>query len=250
MPSFNPNQIRLANNRAILRYDRIGTKLFLNALKAQAVSFDPKLMTDAYIEFYQYVFVDSAKREYDQIRKQEFQKKDFTIDSFFLSTWKAWIRQYVLDNLVTVIAGVNSNTLEQIREVTAQNIELGLSPTESAKNLIQLIGKKSRALAIAKTEGTTANNMGTKRSAEDWELQTGTPLYKVWIHSGSYKDPRISHINAQNKPIPKAELFNIDGKGMEFPGDKRGGASEIINCLCTHAYMSERLARKRYPDSF
>ena len=250
MPSFNPNQIRLANNRAIQRYDRIGTKLFLNTLKAQAVRFDPDLMKNAYIEFYQYVFVDSAKREYSRIRKQEAQTKDFTLDSFFLSTWREWIKQWVLDNLLQVIAGVDENTTGKIREITASAIEQGLSPSDTADLLVKEIGSRSRALAIAKTEGTTANNMGTKRSAEDWELQTGTKLYKVWIHSGSYRDPRIAHINAQRKPIPKVELFNINGIGMEFPGDKRGGAGEIINCLCTHSYLSERLAKKRYPDSF
>lgn len=244
------NQIRLENNKAIRKYDRVGTKLFLEALRKQAENFDPQLMTDAYIKFYQYVFVDSAKREYSRIRKQERKQKDFSLDGFFLSTWRAWIKEYVLTDLVQIIAGVNENTLRQIREVTAQGVQDGLNPTALANKIREFVGSKSRSLAIAKTEGTTANNMGTKRSAEDWELQTGTNLYKIWIHSGSVRDPRPAHISAQNKPIPKSDLFSINGKAMEFPGDKRGGAEENINCLCTHSYLSERLARKRYPSSF
>lgn len=247
---FNPNRIRLANNRAIMEYERFGTKLFLKTLRLQAENFNPQLMVDAYIEFYQKVFVDSAKREYSQIRKQEALRKDFLLDGFFLRTWSEWIKQYVLNNLMTIIAGVNENTLNQIREVTAQGIQDGLNPSQLAKLLYKEIGSKARALAIAKTEGTTANNMGTKRSAEDWELQTGTRLYKIWIHSGSVKDPRPEHINAQNKPIPKENFFSINGTAMEFPGDKRGGAAELINCLCSHAYLSERLARRRYPQYF
>lgn len=247
---FSPNQIRLENNKAIKRYERIGTKIFRETLILQAENFDPQLMTDAYIRFYQIVFVDSAKREYAQIRRQEAQKKDFSLDNFFLSTWKAWIKEYVLTDLVQIIAGVNDNTLRIIREITAQGIQDGLNPTSLAKKLRESVGSKSRALAIAKTEGTTANNMGTKRSAEDWEIQTGTKLYKIWIHSGSYKDPRLAHLNAQNKPIPKENNFSINGKEMEFPGDKKGGLGEIVNCLCTHSYLSERLARKRYPDFF
>lgn len=247
---FSPNQIRLENNKAIKRYERIGTKIFRETLILQAENFDPQLMTDAYIRFYQIVFVDSAKREYAQIRRQEAQKKDFSLDSFFLSTWKAWIKEWVLQNGVEIISGVNQRTLDQIREVTAESISLGLNPTESSKRLVDLIGSKARALAIAKTEGTTANNMGTKRSAEDWEIESGTKLYKIWIHSGSYKDPRPAHLNAQNKPIPKENNFSINGKEMEFPGDKKGGLGEIVNCLCTHSYLSERLARKRYPDFF
>lgn len=247
---FSPNQIRLENNKALKKYERIGVKIFRETLILQAENFDPQLMTDAYIRFYQIVFVDSAKREYAQIRRQEAQKKDFSLDSFFLSTWKAWIKEWVLQNGVEIISGVNQRTLDQIREVTAESISLGLNPTESSKRLVDLIGSKARALAIAKTEGTTANNMGTKRSAEDWEIESGTKLYKIWIHSGSYKDPRPAHLNAQNKPIPKENNFSINGKEMEFPGDKKGGLGEIVNCLCTHSYLSERLARKRYPDFF
>lgn len=247
---FSPNQIRLENNKAFRKYERIGTKIFWETLILQAENFDPQLMTDAYIRFYQIVFVDSAKREYAQIRRQESQKKDFSLDGFFLSTWKAWIKEWVLQNCVEIISGVNQRTLDLIRRITAESIAEGLNPTESAKRLIDLIGSKARAQAIARTEGTTANNMGTKRSAEDWEIQSGTRLYKVWIHSGNYKDPRPAHLNAQNKPIPKESNFSINGKEMEYPGDKKGGLEELVNCLCGHTYLSERLARKRYPDYF
>jgi hypothetical protein len=222
----------------------------LKALREQAENFDPQLMTKAYIEFYQFVFVDSAKREYYQIRSQEAKTKDFALDSFFLSTWREWIKQYVLTNLVQVISGVNERTLEQIRAITAQGLSDGLNPNEIGKLLRKLVGSKSRAVAIARTEGTSANNMGTKRSAEDWEIQTGTRLYKVWIHSGNPRDPRPAHISAQNKPIPKEDSFSINGFSLEFPGDQRGPLSERINCLCSHSYLSERLARKRFPQAF
>lgn len=243
------NQIRISNNRALKRYERFGTKLFLDVLRKQATNFDPLLMQNAYIRFYQEVFVDSARREYNLIRKQESQTKA-EIESFFLSTWRAWIKEWVNQNLLQIIAAVNDNTLNLIRQITSEGIADGLTSTDLASKLYDLVGSRSRALAIARTEATTANNMGTLRSSEDWELQTGVRLYKVWIHSGNPTDPRISHIAAQNKPIPKENNFTIDGISMQFPGDKRGGAGQTINCLCTHTYLSERLARKRFPKSF
>tara|TARA_R110000772_G_scaffold145504_1_gene255481 strand:+ start:26366 stop:27106 length:741 start_codon:yes stop_codon:yes gene_type:complete len=243
------NQIRIANNRAIRRYEMFGTKLFRRALEEQAINPNPLIMNQAYIEFYQYVFVDSASREYNSIRKREMATKA-AIDSFFLSTWREWIKQWVNNNMLEVIAGVNTRTFEKIREITAQGIEDGLNPSQLAKQLKKLIGSKARALAIAKTEGTAANNMGTERSAEDWQIQTGTRLYKIWIHSGNNKEPRISHLLAEGKPIPKEERFIIDDARMLYPGDKSAPVGQLVNCLCTTVYLSERLARKRYPDSF
>ena len=122
------NQIRLANNRAMIRYERFGTKLFRSTLEKQAETWSPQLMVDAFVEYYQFVFVDSAKREYSQIRAQEAQVKDFQLNDFFLRTWSVWIKNWVNENLVQVIAGVNQNTLEKIREITAQGLEDGLNP--------------------------------------------------------------------------------------------------------------------------
>lgn len=244
-------RIRQSNNRAIAKYERKGTAIFLEALRRQAIpnQFNPQIMTNAYIEFYQYVYSDSATRQYYQIRENE-KTKDFILNDFFLTTWKAWIKTYVETELVQVIAGVNQRTLEAIRTITAQGIADGLNPFQLAKLLRKEIGNKARSLAIARTEGTTANNMGTKRSAEDWQIQTGETLYKIWIHSGNARDPRPAHIQAQSKPIPKQQYFVINGSQMEFPGDKSAPLSELVSCLCTHTYLSERLAKKRFPDSF
>jgi hypothetical protein len=55
----------------------------------------------------------------------------------------------------------------------------------------------------------------------------------------------------QNKPIPKDALFvGVDGKPMSKPGDLSGGPQNTINCSCTVVYISERFARKNYPESF
>ena len=242
--------VRRLNNKASIQYERFGTKIFFEALKKQAVEYDPMIMVQAYIDFYQYTFVLAARNEYNRIRTQEAKTKDFSISDFFLNTWKNFIKTWVLQNQMQIIAGVNDNTLKMIREITAESLQNYENPSTIASKLISLIGSKSRALAIARTEGTTAYNMGTQRSALDWQAVSGDVMYKVWIHSGSKRDPRITHIQAQNKPIPMNDNFNIGGVAMSMPGDKNGGASNIINCGCTTVYLSERLARKRFPKSF
>jgi len=37
---------------------------------------------------------------------------------------------------------------------------------------------------------------------------------------------------------------------MQKPGDLSGGASQTINCGCTIVFISERYARRNYPESF
>jgi hypothetical protein len=251
MRRINLLNVRVKNLRLMAQYERVGIKLFTRALKEQAkVDFDPQPMIRAYIEYYQFVFLDSAKREYNQIRVQNpVQEKAFVPDGFFLNTWKEWIRVWVLDNLGWLIADVNANTLNQIQKVLASGLETGLQTFEIAEELQTIIPSKARALAIAKTEGTRANNMGKERSADDWESQTGVSLWKKWIH-GSAKEPRTEHIYWDSQPpIPKGNLFPLGG-GMTKPGDPNGGAAQTINCRCTIVFMQESYVRRYYPDAF
>ena len=247
MPKLNLTQIRTRNNRILKQYENYGVKVFRNALIEQATNLDPKIMQDAYLAFYERVFVDAAKREYNRIRMQE---KSFIPNSFFLATWKAWIREWVIANLGDLITKVNQNTLDQIKLVLGDAIEQGLNPFQTEKLLRKEIGSKTRATAIARTESTRANNMGKERSATEWANETGTVLWKLWVWGGS-RDPRIEHVNLQNKPIPKDALFSgVDSKPMSKPGDLSGGPQNTINCSCTVVYISERFARKNYPESF
>ena len=248
MKRINLSKVRKANLRLMQKYERFGVKVFTKALKEQAKPvFDPEPMKRAYIEFYQYVFVDSAKREWNQIRIQN-PRKAFVPDGFFLATWKEWIKLWVVDNLGWLIQDVNNNTRSQIQSILADSLEVGLQPFEIADRLERLIPKRSRALAIARTEGTRANNMGKERSAEDWERETGATLFKKWVHGGS-REPRPEHVSqGSSKPIPKGDLFPLGG-GMTKPGDPNGGASQTINCSCTIVYMQESYVRQYYPDA-
>jgi hypothetical protein len=228
--------------------------MFTDALKLQAKpNPSPLPMQEAYVKFYQTVFVDSAKKEFDRIR-QDNREKAFVPDDFFLNTWKEWIRDWVLQNLGGLITDVNDNTLKQIQQTLGEGIEQGLNPFQLEKLLFQQIPNINRARAIARTESTRAYNEGKKRSATDWANQTGTKLWKIWIHGGA-KEPRFQHIQAQNKPIPANSFFEfispkIGVVQMDKPGDVNGGAAQTINCSCVVVYVSEAYARRNFPNAF
>jgi len=253
MKLINYSKVRRSAQSDLKKYERLGIKLFTAALKLQAKpNPSPLPMQEAYIKFYQTVFVESAKQEFNRIR-QDNREKAYVPDDFFLNTWREWIKDWVLQNLGNLITGVNDNTLEQIQKILGEGIEQGLNPFQIERLLLQEIPNIARARAIARTESTRAYNEGKKRSAEDWAKQTGTTLWKLWIHGGS-REPRFQHIQAQDKPIRADQPFVFTTKGVEVfmdkPGDQKGGAAQTINCSCVVVYISEAYARRNFPNAF
>jgi len=253
MKLINYSKVRRSAATDLKKYERLGIKLFTAALKLQAKpNPSPLPMQEAYIKFYQTVFVDSAKQEFNRIR-QDNREKAYVPDGFFLNTWREWIKDWVTANLGTLITGVNENTLAQIQQILGEGIEQGLNPFQLEKLLLEQIPNIARARAIARTESTRAYNEGKKRSATDWASQTGTTLWKLWIHGGA-KEPRFQHIQAQDKPIRADQPFVFTTKGVEVfmdkPGDQNGGAAQTINCSCVVVYISEAYARRNFPNTF
>jgi hypothetical protein len=253
MKRINYAKERRSAQADLKKYERLGIKIFTEALKLQAKpNPSPLPMQEAYIKFYQTVFVESATKEFNRIREYN-QAKAYVPDGFFLNTWREWIKDWVLQNLGTLITGVNNNTLEQIQKILGEGIEQGLNPFQLEKLLLEQIPNIARARAIARTESTRAYNEGKKRSANDWAKQTGTTLWKIWLHGGS-REPRFQHIQAQDKPIRADQPFVFTTKGVEVfmdkPGDQNGGAAQTINCSCVVVYISEAYARRNFPNTF
>jgi hypothetical protein len=253
MNKINYSKVRRSAQADLKKYERLGVKIFTQALREQAKPVVPLLpMQDAYVKFYQAVFVDSATKEFNRIRQDNREKK-FLPDNFFLSTWLEFIKNWVIQNLGQLIFDVTNTSQNQVNEIVAQGIADGLNPREIEELLVDEIPDIKRARAIARTEATRAYNEGKKRSAQDWANQTGTSLWKIWIHGGA-KEPRIQHIQAQNKPVRFDQPFVFFTNGvqvlMDKPGDLNGGAAQTINCSCVVVYVSESYARRYFKDTF
>jgi hypothetical protein len=253
MNKINYSKVRRSAQADLKKYERLGVKIFTEALKEQANPVVPLLpMQDAYVKFYQAVFVDSATKEFNRIRQDNREKK-FLPDGFFLSTWLEFIKNWVIVNLGQLIFDVTDTSQKKVNEIVAQGIADGLTPRQIEELLVEQIPDIKRARAIARTEATRAYNEGKKRSAQDWANQTGTQLWKIWIHGGA-KEPRIQHIQAQNKPVRFDQPFVFFTNGvqvlMDKPGDLNGGAAQTINCSCVVVYVSESYARRYFKDTF
>jgi hypothetical protein len=253
MRKINYAKVRRSSQADLRRYERIGVKIFTEALKLQAKENVPLLpMQEAYIKFYQTVFVDAATKEFNRIRQDNREKK-FLPDNFFVATWLEFIKNWVIQNLGQLIFDVTDTSQKRVNEIVAQGIQEGLNPRQIEERLLREIPDIKRARAIARTESTRAYNEGKKKSAQDWANQTGVNLWKLWIHGGA-KEPRIQHILAQDKPIrfDQPFVFITDGTEvlMDKPGDLNGGPAQTINCSCVVVYVSESYARRNFPKSF
>jgi hypothetical protein len=253
MRKINYSKVRRSAQADLRKYERLGVKIFTEALREQAKPVVPLLpMQNAYIKFYQTVFVESATKEYNRIR-QDNKQKALLPNDFFLKTWLEFIKNWVIQNLGQLIFDVTDTSQKKVNEIVAQGIKDGLNPMQIEELLAEQIPDIKRARAIARTESTRAYNEGKKQSAIQWANETGTPIWKIWIHGGA-KEPRIQHIQAQNKPKRFDQPFVFNTRGFEVlmdkPGDLNGGAEQTINCSCVVIYVSESYARRYFKDTF
>jgi hypothetical protein len=260
---MNLSQIIAQQKKDDARYRRYAERVFYRALREQvnpiiendgngAVKVAP--MTKAYENVYNYIGVNSAKKEYLRIKKQEGLKAD-PIINLLLNTWAEWMRGYVIANLGFLIANVTKNTQDTINKALQDSLEAGETRSQTMKRIYQYtlgeIGKR-RARVIARTETTRATNVGKRKSAEDWSVMNGgETMYKKWIHIPT-PNFRTFHLSeGKEPPIPANDLFVVNNpKGgvnmMLQPGDASAPGNQTINCNCTTIYMSERFARRNY----
>jgi len=112
------------------------------------------------------------------------------------------------------------------------------------RNAIQAIIEKSQtfykwqSLRIARTETTSASNLASIKTAE----QSNLVLDKVWI---SVQDNRTrltpyDHLDMNNQKQELDKPFFVGGENIQYPGDTKASAGNVINCRCTVAFVPKR----------
>src|SRR3546814_338953 len=136
MARINITQLRKQERRAQKRYERYGQRVIYSALVKTIdlnnpyQQLDPMPMQEGIEKVYMYVGLDSAKREYERLRKEEPTK---AIPDFFLNTWSRWIRDYVRVNLGQMIVDITANTRDKINRALQEGIEAGETRTDIAR---------------------------------------------------------------------------------------------------------------------
>lgn len=100
---------------------------------------------------------------------------------------------------------------------------------EEIKAIIRRGAYKGQAMAIARTEGTSAMNHASQ-TVRDLE---GIPA-KMWISTlDAYtRRKRFNHLDPNWQTVPNASTFTVSGEQLMYPGDRSASAGNIINCRC------------------
>jgi len=95
---------------------------------------------------------------------------------------------------------------------------------------------RRRANLIARTEthnaASYANNEYHKKVRQD----LGTSMKKQWVATNDGRT-RSAHSSANGQQVDMDEDFTIGGVPMEYAGDPKGGARNVVNCRCIIIYV-------------
>lgn len=92
-----------------------------------------------------------------------------------------------------------------------------------------------QVMTMTRTETMTALNSGAMHGALAEQERTGQPWEKRWQATHDQR-VRHTHRTADGQIRPLTEPFEVGDTRLQFPGDPRGSAGEVINCRCAARY--------------
>lgn len=148
------------------------------------------------------------------------------------------MKSYYGIDLLNDAEGITDTFREIIQNVLSDAAQNGWGFDEVVKRITFL--NRNRARTIARTETVGAANAASNIAAKE----SGLVMDKIWISARDNRT-RPHHRQVNQQVVGMNELFTVGDSKMNFPGDKQGGADEVINCRCTHAFIPKRDANGR-----
>lgn len=159
--------------------------------------------------------------------------------------WADLVRRYVETNGGLVLREINATTWRAVVRVLEEGLAEGLEPEAIARMLRAEWPdlSRSRAVTIARTEGTGARGYASLEGARRASADFGLDLVKVWVSTPDDRTRRIprdefDHLHADGQAVPLDQPFVIGGELLMHPGDRSLGATgaNTINCRCVMVY--------------
>ena len=108
--------------------------------------------------------------------------------------------------------------------------------TDALKNdkFLRSLKRTSRFQAerIARTETLSAASYGEYIGSQELFQKYGVTMGKYWIAKKDARTRNSHNEMKRSETIGAEEDFEVGGSKMQFPGDRRGGPSQVINCRC------------------
>lgn len=139
------------------------------------------------------------------------------------------------------LTGISARMASQI----VNKIEAGRYAGLELESIANLVSKEmqvlstSRANLIARTETHNAASFANHSYFKEAQSTLGITMVKKWVATNDART-RSTHAAANGQTVNMDEDFNIDGVPMEYAGDSKGGAKNVINCRCVIVYADEQ----------
>ena len=124
---------------------------------------------------------------------------------------------------VQLIKSIGAQYLSDVEGLVQRSVTQGRNLGDLSKQLRKRYGiTKDRAALIARDQNNKATSAMTQRRQQDLGITKGR-----WRHSHAGKQPRQSHVDADNEVFDISKGMYLDGEWI-MPG-------QLINCRCTWA---------------
>jgi hypothetical protein len=127
----------------------------------------------------------------------------------------------------------------------------GIGMEETIKEMQRIVNSRNfyrwQAMRIARTETTASANFGAIESGK----VSGYVMEKVWISARDTRtrrkpDDKYDHYHMNGVKVPQdgvfvfneSDLFGADK--LEYPGDPKGKAGNLVNCRCSVGIVPKR----------
>lgn len=149
------------------------------------------------------------------------------------------VRKWIEKNVAEKVVKIQNATKWRIKHILEKGKDEGLSYKEIAQKirLLDEIESGSRALKIARTEDHGILDFVVDETMKD----SGVIETKDWFAALDERT-RPAHVEADGQKVEIDEEFFVDGEYLEYPGDPKGSAGNIIYCRCVVLYYSEEAA--------
>lgn len=253
-------QYLIAYKRRFKRYEKVALPLIYTVLKRQKrailaylrkngsegfnVAIDTLIKAGDFQRAYERIYgtigvLEAKEQTEDFTRSLRARQKAFGI-SFEDEQWRKEMVDYMLLRAGSRIEGITNKTREELRFLLAYCQEQGFTLQQTTDYLIEQINpddyhwfSKNRAMAIARTESTTAANVGSVLAGESLSIQ----YEKKWVagtDNRTRRQPRdkFDHLHMNGVRVGAHQFFTVSGEEMKHPGDPKGSKGNVINCRC------------------
>lgn len=202
------------------------------------ITVNPEIMRLAYQKAYELVGVKHGKwvtdwmTIFEQPTKSRYGVHSRKLLAFGSEFWRRKMRDFLMIFGAEKVVEVDTTTINRIRRLLVQFQTQGLSVIDQARAMVKELNNpaynKNRALTISRTETTSAANYTAVEAGKEANYLT----IKEWL---SIEDNRTrpSHAEANGQQTDLNGFFTVGGEQLEYAGDPRGSAGNIISCRCS-----------------